>query len=91
MQRPEVQRAVPVETIKLASPKRLPAVHRLALRGVEFTPIAQLPFPNSFGPEIDFYQIALNEEWSHVLNESALGFYARPEHEAVTFSLFWRA
>lgn len=91
VQRPDVQRPVPVETIKLASPKRLPAVHRLALRGVEFKPIAQLPFPNSFGPEIDFYQVEPNEEWSHVLNESALGFYARPEHEAVTFSLFWRA
>jgi type VI secretion system protein ImpJ len=88
---PNVQRPVPVETIKLASPKRLPAVHRLALRGVEFKPIAQLPFPNSFGPEIDFYQLEPNEEWSHVLNESALGFYARPEHEAVSFSLFWRA
>lgn len=90
VQRPEVQHPVPVETIKLASPRRLPVVHRLALRGVEFRQIAQLPFPNSFGPEIDFYQIEPNEEWSQVLNESALGFYARPEHEAVTFSLFWR-
>ena len=91
VQRPDVQRRVPVETIKLASPKRLPVVHRLALRGVEFKQIAQLPFPNSFGPEIDFYQIDPSEEWAQVLNESALGFYARPEHEAVTFSLFWRA
>lgn len=91
VQRPDVQRPVPVETIKLASPKRLPAVHRLALRGVEFKQIAQLPFPNSFGPEIDFYQVEPNEEWSQVLNESALGFYARPEHESVAFSLFWRA
>ena len=66
-------------------------MHRLALRGVSFRQIAQLPFPNSFGPEIDFYEILPSEEWSHVLNESALGFYARPEHEAVTFSLFWRA
>jgi type VI secretion system protein ImpJ len=91
VQRPDMQRRVPIETIKLASPKRLPAVHRLALRGVDFRPITQLPFPNSFGPEIDFYEIQPSEEWSHVLNEAAIGFYARPEHEAVTFSLFWRA
>jgi len=91
VQRPDMQRQVPVETIKLASPKRLPVVHRLALRGIDFKQIAQLPFPNSFGPEIDFYEILPNEEWSHVLNESSIGFFARPEHEGVTFSLFWRA
>jgi type VI secretion system protein ImpJ len=91
VQRPDVKRAVPTDTIKLASPRRLPAVHRLALRGVAFESIAQLPFPNSFGPEIDFYRLDPNEEWSQVLNETALSFYARPEHEDVKFSLFWRA
>jgi type VI secretion system protein ImpJ len=90
VQRPDVKRPVPTETIKLASPKRLPPVHRLALRGVVFEPLSQLPFPHSFGPEIDFYRIEPNEEWSQVLNESALAFYARPEHEEVKFSLFWR-
>jgi type VI secretion system protein ImpJ len=95
VQRSDVKQPVPIETIKLASPKRLPVVHRLALRGVAFDCVAfdslnQLPFPHSFGPEIDFYQVDPNEEWSQVLNESALAFYARPEHENVTFSLFWR-
>jgi type VI secretion system protein ImpJ len=90
VQRPDIKRAVPTETIKLASPKRLPSVHRLALRGVIFEPVSTLPFPHSFGPEIDFYRVELNEEWSQVLNESALAFFARPEHEEVKFSLFWR-
>jgi type VI secretion system protein ImpJ len=90
VQRPDVRKRVPTETIKLASPKRLPPVHRLALRGVAFESLAQLPFPNSFGPEIDFYRVDPNEEWSQVLNESAVAFYARPEHEDVKFSLFWR-
>jgi type VI secretion system protein ImpJ len=91
VQRPNVRQQVPVETIKLASPKRLPAVQRLALRGVAFESITQLPFPHSFGPEIDFYRLEPNEEWSQVLNESAVAFYAREEHEDVKFSLFWRA
>jgi type VI secretion system protein ImpJ len=90
VQRPDVRRPVPTETIKLASPKRLPPVHRLALRGVAFESLSQLPFPNSFGPEIDFYKVEPNEEWSQVLNEGAVAFYARPEHEDVKFSLFWR-
>jgi type VI secretion system protein ImpJ len=90
VQRPDIKRKVPTDSIKLASPKRLPPVHRLALRGVAFEALSQLPFPHSFGPEIDFYRIDLNEEWSQVLNESAIGFYAQPEHEKVKFSLFWR-
>lgn len=91
VQRSSIKRPVPTDSIKLASPKRLPAVHRLALHGVAFEAIAQLPFPHSFGPEIDFYRVEPNEEWSQVLNESAIAFYARPEHEDVKFSLFWRA
>jgi type VI secretion system protein ImpJ len=91
VQRPNVKKALPIETVKLASPKRLPAVHRLALRGVMFESLSTLPFPHSFGPEIDFYKLEPNEEWAQVLNESAVAFYARAEHEDAKFALFWRA
>ncbi|HZS39326.1 MAG TPA: type VI secretion system baseplate subunit TssK [Polyangia bacterium] len=91
VQRPELKTAVVLDKVKLASPNRLPTVHRLSLRGVPFEARQQLPFPHAFGPEIDFYQIARDEEWSQVLNEGAICFYARPDLEPVKFSLFWRA
>jgi type VI secretion system protein ImpJ len=91
VQRPELKQAVPMGAVKLASPNRLPTVHRLALKGVPFEPLKQLPFPHAFGPEIDFYQLTVNEEWAQVLNEQAVCFYAQKELEPVKFSLFWRA
>jgi len=91
VQRPELKDAVPMGAVKLASPNRLPTVHRLALKGVPFEQIPNLPFPHAFGPEIDFYSLNINEEWAQVLNERAVCFYAQRELEPVKFSLFWRA
>ncbi len=90
IQRPSVHDRVNIDEIKLACTSRLALVHRLVLKGVPFRLLERVHFQHSFGPEMDFYQLTLNEEWQHVLREGAVAFYQPPALEKVNAYLFWR-
>lgn len=67
---------VSLESVKLASPERLELVHRAALRGVPFDPVADPPSSRHFVEGMDFYELALGEEWAQVQKSQGLCFYA---------------
>lgn len=90
IQRPSVHDRVNIDEIKLACTSRLALVHRLVLKGVPFRLLERVHFQHSFGPEMDFYQLTLNEEWQHVLREGSVAFYQPPALEKVNAYLFWR-
>ena len=90
IQRPSVHDRVNIDEIKLACTSRLALVHRLVLKGVPFRLLERVHFQHSFGPEMDFYQLTLNEEWQHILREGAVAFYQPPSLEKVNAYLFWR-
>ncbi|HND11140.1 MAG TPA: type VI secretion system baseplate subunit TssK [Pseudomonadota bacterium] len=90
VQRPSVHDRVNIDEIKLACTSRLALVHRLVLKGIPFRLLERVHFQHSFGPEMDFYQLTLNEEWQHVLREGAIAFYQPPALEKVNAYLFWR-
>ena len=90
VQRKEPGARLPLEGVKLASPSRLMVVRRLALKGIAFTHIPYPEFPHAFGPEIDWYQLSLGEEWKHAVREDGVAFYVTPALEDAKVSLFWR-
>lgn len=85
------QEQVSLEGIKLASPDRLELVHRAALRGVPFEPLAQPPADHPFVHGMDFYKLTLAEEWTYVQKARALAFYvtAPLEPKEIRVLLYW--
>ncbi len=79
-----------MENVKVASPSRLPAVRRLALRGIPFQHVPHTSFPHAFGPEISWYKLTLGEEWQHALRDNGMAFYVTPALQGRQVFLFWR-
>jgi type VI secretion system protein ImpJ len=79
-----------MEGVKVASPSRLPAVRRLALRGIPFQHIPHPAFPHAFGPEISWYKLSLGEEWQYALRDNGMAFYMTPALQGTQVFLFWR-
>jgi type VI secretion system protein ImpJ len=90
IQKSHIQSTFDVGNIKLSSPSRSPLVHKLALPGIPFKKVTQLPFQHSFGAEVDFYEVNLGEEWDYTLKELAVVFYMTAEVEGITPYLYWR-
>jgi type VI secretion system protein ImpJ len=90
IQRPTLHERIDLTEVKVSCTSRLALIHRLVLRGVPFKHIERPPFPHTFGPEVDFYQLQFGEEWNHVLREAALAFYIHPVLEKANAFLFWR-
>lgn len=90
IQRTNLHERIPTDDIKLSATSRLALVHRLVLRGIPFKHLERVHFQHSFGPEIDFYQIMLTDEWVHALREGSLAFYQLPAMEKASAYLFWR-
>ena len=61
-----------------------------ALSGVTIQAIDQPSLGQSFGPEILFYQMTLNEEWNAAVAEGALNFYYHPNFGECSFYLVWK-
>ncbi|MCY1042027.1 type VI secretion system baseplate subunit TssK [Corallococcus sp. bb12-1] len=80
-----------MEGVKLASPLRLPAVRRQALKGVPYRRVPYPSFPHAFDADIDWYQLThQNEEWEAAQREDGLTFFATPPLEGAQVLLYWR-
>ncbi|SEL89336.1 type VI secretion system protein ImpJ [Stigmatella aurantiaca] len=79
-----------MEGVKMASPSRLSAVRRLALRGIPFEYVPHPAFPHAFGPEISWYKLSLGEEWQHALRDNGMAFFATSALQRTQVFLFWR-
>lgn len=91
VRRQERERPRSMEGVKLASPLRLPAVRRQALKGVPYRPVPYPSFPHSFDADIDWYQLTpQSEEWKAVQREDSLTFFATPALEGAQTLLYWR-
>lgn len=90
IQRPHVHARISLDEVKLSATSRLALVHRLILKGVTFSPVEQVTFRHPFGPEVDFYQLSMAEEWAYCIKESSIAFYVHPALEQVSAFLFWR-
>lgn len=90
IQRPHVHTRITMDEVKLSATSRLALVHRLILKGVTFSAVEQVSFRHPFGPEVDFYQLSMAEEWAYCIKESSLAFYVHPALEQVSAFLFWR-
>ena len=79
-----------MEGVKVASPARLPAVRRLALRGIPLQHVPHPAFPHAFGPEISWYKLSLGEEWQYAVRDNGMAFYVTPALQGTQVFLFWR-
>lgn len=91
VRRQERDRPRSMEGVKLASPLRLPAVRRQALKGVPYRHVAYPSFPHAFDADIDWYQLTpQSEEWQSAQREDGLTFFATPALEGAQVLLYWR-
>jgi type VI secretion system protein ImpJ len=91
VRRKEPNKPLSMHGVKLASPKRLPVVRRLALTGIPLPDAKPPAFPHNLDPETDWYQLtAEGEEWEHAKGENSLCFHATRELEGAEVLLFWR-
>jgi predicted component of type VI protein secretion system len=65
---------IPMDAVKIASPDRLDLVHGAALRGVPFESIPNPPSSRYFIEGMEFYELHLGDEWSHVLKSQGSVF-----------------
>ena len=86
-----VNKLVSLDGFKISALTRLPIVHKFYLQGIPCKRLERAPFQNSFGPEVDIYQLSIGEEWDYALNELALGFYADAKMTEASYFLHWRS
>lgn len=90
VQKGGVTKTVSLDGLKIAAVSRISIVHKFYLQGIPCKRMERLPFQNSFGPEVEVYQISPGDEWDYALNELALGFYVDPKFTEENFFLYWR-
>jgi type VI secretion system protein ImpJ len=90
IEKPSPHDHVSMQGVKLAAESRLEQVHRLVLNGVPYRRLEQVLFPHPFGPEVEFYQLSLGEEWKYILKERKLAFYRGGGWNAIKTHLMWR-
>lgn len=90
IQRPNIHDRVDTADVKLSATSRLALVHRMVLRGIPFKFVDRVHFQHAFGPEVDFYQLTLNDEWGLAAREGSVAFYETPQLEKSGAYLFWR-
>lgn len=91
IQKNQLSRTVQLRDFKMASLSRLPMVHRLALQGIPLQRIDRPSLAHSFGPEVEFHQIVLGEDWDGAVREGVVAFYDRPDFAELEFYLYWYA
>jgi type VI secretion system protein ImpJ len=92
IQKNQISRAVALKDFKIAAPSRLSLVHKLALEGIPVKKVDRPALAHSFGPEVEFYQLSLGEEWQNGLREGTIAFYHRAaEFSELEFYLYWYA
>jgi type VI secretion system protein ImpJ len=90
IQKGDVTKSVNLDGVKIAAVSRISMVHKFYLQGVPCKRMDRPPFQNSFGPEVEVYQISPGDEWDYALDELELGFYADPKFTEEKFFLYWR-
>jgi len=90
VQKGGVNKSISLDGFKISAVTRLPIVHKFYLQGIPCKRLDRAPFQNSFGPEVDIYQLSTGEEWDYALNELALGFYIDSKLSDASFFLHWR-
>lgn len=90
IQRANIHERINIEDVKLSATSRLALVHRMVLNGIPFKALERVHFQHSFGPEVDFYQLTLNEEWALGVREGSVAFYQTAALEKAQAFLFWR-
>jgi type VI secretion system protein ImpJ len=90
LEKPSPHESVSTQGVKLAAQSRLEQVHRLVLNGVPYRKLEQVLFPHPFGPEVEFYQLLLGEEWKYVLKERTLAFYRGGGWRSIKAHIMWR-
>ena len=91
VRRADPDKARSMEGVKLASPLRLPAVRRQALKGVPYRAVPYPSFPHSFDADFDWYQLTPDsDEWRSVLRDGGLTFFMTPALEGAQVLLVWR-
>ncbi len=90
IEKPSPHETVSMQGVKLAADSRLEQVHRLVLNGVPYRRLEQVLFPHPFGPEVEFYQLSLGEEWKYVLKERKLAFYRGGGWRNIKTHMMWR-
>lgn len=91
VQKGGVTKSVSLDGVKIAAVSRISVVHKFYLQGIPCKRMERPPFQNSFGPEVEVYQISPGEEWDYALEERAVGFYADPKFTEEHFFLYWRS
>lgn len=91
VQKGGVSKSISLDGFKISALTRLPIVHKFYLQGIPCKRLDRAPFQNSFGPEVDIYQLSVGEEWDYALNELALGFYVDPKLAEASYFLHWRS
>jgi type VI secretion system protein ImpJ len=90
IQKNHIKDNIDLSKLKLVSAFRSITVHKMALPGIPYNFIDNVPFQHPFGAEVDFYQLTLGEEWDFALQDLTLCFYTK---EDINFSayLYWRS
>lgn len=90
IQKQNIHDRVSIDGVKVSATSRLALIHRMVLMGIPTKFVERVHFQHAFGPEVDFYELLLNDEWAAAAREGALAFYQTPELEKVQAFLFWR-
>lgn len=91
VQKSGATKALNLDGLKIAAVSRISIVHKFYLQGIPCKHMARPPFQNSFGPEVEVYQLSLGDEWDYALDEQAVGFYEDPKFTEEKFFLYWRS
>ncbi len=90
IQKQRIGETVATGALKVASQRRLAAVHRLSLVGIPVRLIERPPFQHQFGSEVEFFQLAFGEEWDLALRDNSLAFFETPSIANAKAFLYWR-
>lgn len=90
VQKQKVGESFSFENVKIASMSRLSTTYKLALHGIPMREADRPMIANSFGAEVEFFQIVEGEEWDHALHELSVAFYYSPRVENMKFYVYWR-
>jgi len=90
IRKPRVGDSFAADRVKLSARSRLDRVHRLSLPGITLQPAPLPAFAQQLGPEVMFFRIERDEEWSLALKERNLAFYLREGMGEISAALCWR-
>lgn len=89
VQKNKIHREISLASFKIAGHSRLSMAHKLALPGIPLSKVDRPMLAHAFGPEVEFYQLELGEEWGNASREGVVAFFDRPDFNELEFYLYW--